>query len=58
MQFPMVAEYPQPPRLQTECALKTGAWRPLSEAVFSVLREVEDKSVAEAVVEQCLPKAA
>ena len=58
MHFPTVAEYPHPPRLQAECALQPGAWRPLSEAVFSVLREVEVKSVAKAVVEQCLPKAA
>jgi hypothetical protein len=58
MQFTAVVECSRAARLEAECALQPGAWRPLSEAVGSVLREVEVKSVAEAGVGHCLSKAA
>lgn len=56
MQVTTVVESPGMTRFEAECALQPGAWRPLSEAVHCVLRDIEFKTVAG--VEQCLPEAA
>ncbi len=58
MQFPAVVECPRPVSLKEQSPLQPGLWRPLYEVVRSVLREAEEKSVAEAGAGQCLPEAA